>query len=298
MHITNCEQKVDDINTLISHLFNNSEVVFFTKVSVIRPNFQNKELSFVRLVTWLYTLYFEAGKDSLKVIKSSMGSDSKKLYTKNSKLVNNFRTKLHHNLDRSSTRNFKIESDCHEWTKSVCNKSIPTSEEEWEKCSIKLLDEAFNVLNAIASELELMTDTPTQKEIFIFNWNASKEKCLKPFVYDEIITKSLALINQRNVDVVSYRQKYLEDWNKSISLLSSDANYEIEAKKIVESSIVKDFLIRLPVTISILEQHFTLSREFIFSLLEVLRDFDCSDYSQIEIIDKMKEKLSIYVLND
>lgn len=297
MQITNCEQKVDDINTLVCHLCNDGNVVFFSKVNVIRPNFVNEELSFIRLITWLYTLYFEAGKDSLKVIKSSMSQDSKTQYTKHSKLVNSFRTMLHHNLDRTSSRDFKIEKDCHAWMKSVCNKTIPTSEVDWKNCSAQLIEEAYSVLSAIASELELMTDSPAQKEIFIFNWMASKDKSLKPYVYDKIISGSLALINQKDIDVVSYRQKYYEDWNKNILLLSSDANYENEAIKMVESSIVKDFSIRLPVAMSILEQHFTLSREFIFSLLEALRDIDFSGLSETQIIEKMKEELSIYTLD-
>lgn len=297
MQITNCEQKIDDINTLISHLLDDKEAIFFSKVNVIRPNFQNKELSFVRLVTWLYTLYFEAGKDSLKVIKTSMSPESRKLYTNNSKLVNNFRTKLHHNLDRTSSRSFKIEKDCHKWTKSVCSKQIPTSEAEWEQCSVQLLQEAYEVLTTIASELEQMTDSKSQKEIFIYNWLASKEKSLQPHIYDQIIETSLALINQKDIDVVSYRKKYYENWNNSISLLNSDANYDNEARKIVESSIIKDFSIRLPVTMSTLDEHFILSSEFICSLLQVLHLLDFSNSSEMDIIEKLKEKLPTHALD-
>ncbi|OXR99726.1 hypothetical protein [Shewanella algae] len=296
MDISYCEQKIDDINTLIAQLLNDKNSVFFEKVNVIRPNSQNKELSFVRLVTWLYTLYYEAGKNPLKVIKSSMSNSSKELYNAHSKRVNSFRTKLHHNLDRASSRDFKIESDYHKWMKSVCNRNIPTSELEWEQCSAQLLQEAHDVLSKIAYELELMTDTPTQKEIFTFNWVASKEKSLAPYIYDNLIKNSLHYINQKNIDIVSYRKKYYEEWNANISLLNSESNYEEEASKIIESSIVKDFYIRLPVTIEVLSQHFSLSYEFIFSLLVYLRDFDASDLNDEEIIENFKTYLSEYLL--
>lgn len=291
MHISNCEQKVDNINTLISHLLNEKDALFFKKTSVIRPTFKNQELSFVQLVSWLYTLYFESGKDSIKVIKNSMSGDSKTLYNHKSKIVGNLRTKLHHNLDRKSSRNFKIEKDCHTWIKSACNKNIPNDERDWELCSKKLLEEAETVLSVIIRELEEMTDSATQKEIFIFNWKASTGKCLPPHIYDEIISDCLDSVHQNDIDIVSYRQKYYESWNRHISLLDAEADYLSEATTIVESFVIKDFFLKLPITISALGDNFILSIDFIKDLLLVIYEYNLADYSEEELIGIIKDRL-------
>ena len=297
MQISTCEQKVDDINTLISHLLNNNEAIFFNKVHVIRPDFKNKELSFIRLVTWLYTLYFEAGKDSLKVIKTSMSAESKTLYNQNSSLVNKLRTKLHHNVDRGSSRGFKIEKDCYAWLKFACDKQIPNLEADWEKCSAKLLEQANEVLSVIISELESMTDSAAQKEIFIFNWEASTTKALKPHIYDEIITRTLEVLKKNDVDIVKYRQINYENWNKSISLLNADTNYKAEAEKIVESSIIQDFGFGLPLTVSKLSEHFLLTVNFVTNLLIIMQKLSFEKASDESILEQIKLELPEYLLN-
>ncbi|EIE1198903.1 hypothetical protein LCX57_004818 [Vibrio parahaemolyticus] len=296
MQISECEQKVDNINTLISHLLNDKNALFFDKIHVIRPDFKNQELSFIRLVSWLYTLYFESGKCSLKVIKSSMATENQELYSKHSKIIGQLRTKLHHNVDRKSSRSFKIERDCHVWMKSACSKNIPTDEEDWKNCSIKLLNEAEKLLSMIAHEIEEMTDSPVQKEIFTLNWNTSKEKSLKPHIYDEIIGSSLSLLNHTSIDIVAYRQKYYDSWNLSISQLNSDVDYLNEARKIVESCIIKDFALKLPITMSTLNDHFLLSTNFLLDLLAQIHKLDLKDCSQEEVLEKIKSELPIHLL--
>lgn len=294
MNISNCEQKVDNINTLISHLLNDPEIAFFKKTNAIRPDFSNHELSFVRLVSWLYILYFESGKDSIKVIKNSMFRDSKKLFNANTKIVGNLRTKLHHNLDRTSSRSFKIEKDCHSWIKNACGKNIPSNELDWKQCSEKLINEADSALSVIMTELEAMTDSVAQKEIFIFNWKASKDKSVPPHIYDTIISDFIKIIHQTNINVVEYRKEHYETWNKYISLLAPESDYLSEAKRTVESSLIKDFVLYLPTTIETLSTSFNLSTDFIKDLLLVIYDNDLSTCTEEEAIQIMKEKLPKY----
>ena len=72
MNISNLERKIEEINSLLSLIMNNGGQSFFSKTNVIRPDFANKELSFVRLVSYLYTIYFETGKSGISVLQKSM----------------------------------------------------------------------------------------------------------------------------------------------------------------------------------------------------------------------------------
>lgn len=296
MHISNCEQKVDNINTLICHILNKNDAIFFKKNSVKRPDFINQELSFVRLVSWLYTLYNESGKRSINVIKSSMSIEHQDLYKRNSKIVGQLRTSLHHNLEREKTRNFKIEKDCHKWMKESCGKNIPDTEENWKSCSMTLLDEAEKVLSMFITELEMMTDSPSQKDIFHVNWEASITKELSPHIYDRIIEKCLSLMHINSVNIVEYRQSYYQAWNIKVGKLSTDSDYLLEATKIVEAAVIKDFFLNLPLTTAELNESFKLSVSFIKELLPVIYQYDFSGKSSDDIIAIISNNLSDHIL--
>ena len=167
MNISNLERKIEEINSLLSLVVNNGGQSFFSKNNVIRPNFFNKELSFVRLVSYLYAIYFETGKAGISVIQKSMGNEAEENLKKHKYIVQILRTKLQHNLDKNTSRDFKIELDCMSWTKSACGKNIPTNEEDWLNCSRKLVADSEIIMSSIASTLEEMTNSPASPLIYM-----------------------------------------------------------------------------------------------------------------------------------
>ncbi|MBU9818429.1 hypothetical protein J1782_00795, partial [Rahnella sp. BCC 1045] len=272
-------------------------VLFFQKTNVIKPDFINKELSFLRLISWLYTIYFETGKLSLNTINKSMGEDEQKKFKEHKKVVQNFRTFLQHNIDISlSTREFKLVKDCSAWTKKSCDKNIPVTEDDWMKASEVLIAEAYEIFNIVLATLEAMTDSSSKKDIFIINWNITVNKNVPVHWFDTHISKLIGFIDVDSFDVVAYRDANLEAWRKYISTLDAKADYELEIKKIVESSIIRDFIHIIPITIDMLENNFYLSKEFFKSLYEYLdRQQLCSDCNASEILTQIKELFPEYI---
>lgn len=296
MNIVDCERKIDEINSVLAVLFDNNSILFFPKTNVIKPNFSNQELSFLRLVSWLYTIYVEVGKLSLSTIIKSMTTEEQLKFKDHKTIVQNYRTILQHNIDiSSSTRDFKLSKDCCTWAKKTCGKNIPNTEADWAKMSEAMMNETNEILSSILRTLEEMTNSDLKKQIFVSNWEATVNKNISPYEFDNHIKKIINFIDVNDFDIVSYRNKNLDNWRRYIYTLNSSANYTFEIKKIVESSIIKDFIHVIPFTIDEIESKFYLSKEIFRHIYEyldekLLSSEDCSD----DILDEMLEKFKEY----
>ncbi|HDC4362198.1 TPA: hypothetical protein O8L70_004341 [Enterobacter hormaechei] len=289
MNISNLERKIEEINSLLSLVVNNGGQSFFSKTNVIRPDFFNKELSFVRLVSYLYTIYFETGKSGISVLQKSMGHEAEENLKKHKTIVQILRTKLQHNLDKSTSRDFKIELDCMSWTKSACGKNIPTNEEDWLSCSRKLVADSEIIMSSIASTLEEMTNSPANKEAFVINWGITSTKEIPSHLYDIHIDEHIKFIAIADFDTVKYRNKNLAAWRNYITSLNPCADFQLEIKKIVESSLVRDFFYVLPVTIDDLNGAFILSRTLLNDMYAFIHSkFDSHNFDKSVILEQLK----------
>jgi len=294
MNISNFERSLEDINSLLALIVNDRTQVFFTKTNVIKPDFANKELSFVRLVSWLYTLYFETGKTSLGVIQKAMSLESQALLKLHKTNVQSMRTKLQHNLDKvQSARDFKIETSCMAWTKLACGKNIPNSEDDWLACSMHLLTEAESILALLKSTLEEMTDSVVNKDIFVVNWGITTMHDIPVHYFDKHIEEFIQFTDIEDFDTVAYRTKNLAAWRNYITGLKSTANYPIEIKKVVESSLVRDFIFILPITLDDLHNFFILSRDLIRELYTFINtEPDIRSHNKDILVKILKDKFS------
>lgn len=290
MNIVNCERKIEEINNILTILFNDNSVLFFQKTNVIKPDFLNKELSFVRLISWLYTIYFETGKSSLNIVSKSMGPAGQQKLKEHKKIVRSLRTTLQHNIDTSgSSRDFKIVKDCLAWTKKSCGKNIAVTEDDWKNASNSLISEAYDVFSEVLSTLELMTDSPAKKDIFITNWNITIHNNIPVHFFDDHISKLIKFIDIDHFDVVSYRDSHLDTWRQYMEKLTPGANYELEIKKIVESSIISDFIHIIPISINEIESKFYLTKDLFKAIYAYLdRQQLCSDTDINDILTEMQ----------
>lgn len=293
MNISNLERKIEEINSLLSLVVSNGNQTFFSKTNVIRPDFHNNELSFLRLVSYLYTIYFETGKSGISVLQRSMGNEAENNLKKHKAIIQMLRTKLQHNLDKSVSRDFKIEVDCMAWNKSACGKNIPTNEDDWQSCSRKLLSDSESIMVNIASTLEEMTNSPANKEAFVINWGITSTKEIPAHLYDNHINEHIKFIDITDFDTVKYRNKNLATWRNYITNLNPCADFQMEIKKIVESSLVRDFFYVLPVTIDDLNSIFILSRQLLNDMYTYIHtQLDLNNFGKAIILEQLKLKFN------
>lgn len=249
MNTVNCERKIANANLLLATIVDDANSLFFKPTNLLKPDFNNKELSFLRLVSWLYTIYFEVGKTGIGVVTSAMSQEAQLNLKSHKSIVQSLRTVLQHNIDRTKgTREYKIEMDCMEWTKRACNRNIASSENDWLLCSLKLITEAEEALDSIVVTLEEMTDSDCKRNAFISNWSITTSKSIEPHIFDEAIRRFVTFIDIDSFDTVKYRNKNISEWRNYIANLNSTANLADEVDKIVESSLVEDFISVLPIS--------------------------------------------------
>src|SRR5579884_2858911 len=89
-----------------------------SRISLQLRDYSSAELTFLRTVSWLYVLYYEAGKVNISFLYDQLPAyklgDEKQL-AEHLKIVQHMRTFLQHNLDPTKEQNRSIQLMCEEW---------------------------------------------------------------------------------------------------------------------------------------------------------------------------------------
>jgi hypothetical protein len=294
MNFTDMDRLISNINSLISIVLNDPKEQFFEESNLIKPDFKNQELSFIRLVSWLYTIYFEVGKTGLTIIIATLNDQDKKLVSSHKMLVRDLRTKYQHNIDTANNpRDFKLDLGCMAWLKNACGKNHPMLEVDWESCSKDIIQKSIIVLNLISSKLEDMTGSDAEKNRFTTNWELTKQTSIPPFHFDKIISNLIKFVDVSEFDVVKYRGKNLDKWNKHIKNYYLGTDIESEMIRIVQSSIIKDFIHVLPVTIDDFDKNIMLTNELFIEAYKIMDKMHLeTPVSKSEMLTMLEDKLN------
>ena len=151
MSIPNPEQlmyrivgKAEETNTRVIALLADGAGLF-DAVSQRMPKFAPAELGFLRLVSWLYLLYWEAGKVNLPYLMKLFDAysiDGDRSIREHVFNVQRLRTYTQHNLNIEEVHDKQTIGDCHGWFSVECGTAVPDSEDEWNRCLISLLRES------------------------------------------------------------------------------------------------------------------------------------------------------------
>jgi hypothetical protein len=120
---------VNEIN-LVGLRLNPSGAEVFGKVSLSVRNLAPFEFGFLRAVSWLYALYFEAGKVSVEFLLEQLaayGIDHDGGQISHTVIVQQMRTYLQHNLDPTKEQNRAIQYACENWFREQCKAPVPTT---------------------------------------------------------------------------------------------------------------------------------------------------------------------------
>src|SRR6266581_7839188 len=132
---------VEEINRVASRINEGKEDVFGV-ISLPMPKFTPPELGFIRTTSWLYVLYFEAGRVSVQFLFerfSAFGLDPERNISPHLGLVQQMRTFLQHNLDPRKEQNRRIQEDCEKWLEEHCKTRVPELDRQWNRCLEGLL---------------------------------------------------------------------------------------------------------------------------------------------------------------
>ncbi len=241
--------RIKDVIDRMSARLNNG-VTVFRGISLEKPKLSPAELGLLRAVSWFYVLYFEAGAVNVQFLSQRLkvyNLDPTGKLSNHLDLINRLRTYFHHNLDPSKPRERNIQGYCEDWFKTQCGTSEPNCEDEWYMCLSAFLQEILDFFTALEKSIRKIEQDESKKEI-LSDWEVRRTREHPSQDYDPIIYKTANDMGRNNLDVVGFRQRFYEKWKKELTSLGGNYIFEIEARKLIEYTLLNETLAVLPIT--------------------------------------------------
>ncbi|MBI3727108.1 MAG: hypothetical protein HY254_02120 [Burkholderiales bacterium] len=238
----------DELNRLVLSVDSIGKI--FDDMTLTLPKFDPSELGFIRTVSWLYGLYYEAGKIGVNFLIRylevyDLDADGQK--KDHFKLVQRMRTFIVHNLDLSARHDQQIAASCQQWFKPRCGSSDPNIEEHWRSLLLALLADSIQFLKTLRDCVKKI-EVDESMEIVFQQWALKLKRYHPPHAFDSLIPSILDDIGRAQMDPMRLRSKYYADWHRALECLNDDYIFEDEARKLIEFSILSETNQTLPIS--------------------------------------------------
>ncbi len=240
---------IEQANQLAASLSSGMPVVF-DGVSLETPRLSPPELGCIRVVSWLFVQYFEAGRIGVSFLDGkafAYGHDPDGSIKKHRQTTQRLRTFLQHNLDSTKPHDRGIQDACRTWFKGKCGTAVPVGDEHWAACLGGIINEAVSGLQVLVRTLRSIEADESCTQI-CDEWRLRVSRTLAPYQFDELISIVAADMGRPEIDPAALRKRHYDQWVKHLALLNEDADVRLEARKLVENAILTAIPNVLPIT--------------------------------------------------
>lgn len=248
---------VENINSC-TNAISRAKIVFFCNRQSKIPEFTCNQLGFLMTISYLYTLYIERGKISIKFMKQRIKQEVNEEFQsidKHLKVINAMRTYLQHSLLLENEHDLNTRDICDNWFIEVLKKPYPTNEEEWLICVNSILNETFKCLVSIDKSIGNLYIIETKDEI-IHEWMKCIEEYIGPEQFDEVLSIAMSDMGKEALDIKIFRMKHYDSWMRDINAFSRPFDFSKEARKLVEYSLIHNSPKYIPINGEDIMEHF------------------------------------------
>ena len=220
----------------------------FREVYSLPKNFTCFEAGFLRMTSWLYMLYYEAGKGELEfaIEKFNIYSIENTTISKNHyKDLRVLRTTFQHSLDLDLSRNAQYKTITENWFNRAIYKKHPTAADDWQNCLELIVKDALVFLTNISEVIQKISKDEFVKSI-IDDWNFKSSRIHQHHDFDSLIYTAAHEFGMQYLDTIKFRKKNAETWIQELQNLTGNYDFNIEARKLIERDMIKKPL--LPIT--------------------------------------------------
>lgn len=239
----------DGVNELARFLTQRDRAVF-GELHLDLPPLTPRELGFLRCTSWLYLHYYEAGKTNVLFLESkfdAFGIDPLQDIRQHRERIRQLRTYWQHNLLSFNERDAALADACRSWYGRICGTQRPVIEEHWEICLSRLLEEALQYIECIEACVRHIELDESRRTILV-EWESRLAHTWDVAEFDRVIEIVARDFGRPDLDVVKFRNRYLDRWREGLELLAAPVDFEREVRKKVEYSLVSDVMASLPIT--------------------------------------------------
>lgn len=222
----------------------------FGPISLTIARLEPPELGFLRAVAYLYSQYYEVGREGLPFVIEKLDLyhlDTDRGLRNHYGIVQQLRTFLYHNLNLDKERDASIREACEQWFHETCGARDPCGDAPWHQCVLRLMSEAAAFVSALLRVGELIAADDSRGEL-VRDWLNRIERTHAPEAFDRVIAVTATDMGREAVDVPRFRNRFYERWNQELASLRAGYDFEREARKLVERALLDAGTSVLPIT--------------------------------------------------
>lgn len=284
----------EEINEITSSL--KVSDMLFSVTSLQLPKFTPSELGFIRMVSWLYVHYYEAGKIGAEYLTDLAprflgGSDN---VPKNHRvLIQQLRTYCQHNLAPQEQHSKIILLACENWFFLHSGSKRPGNEEHWSKLLNALIAESLIYFRYLRDSLRSIESDADNSQL-LEQWSLRINRYYPPHKFDRIIEEVANDFGKDAIDAIRFRSRHYDRWRKELELMRYDCDYDREARALVEAAFLADQQPRLPINGRDVMSSFDIPpgprvQEVLAIALDIYRSSPCT---KEELIAHLTQRLS------
>ena len=224
--------------------------IAFQDMFIRTPRTSPPELAFYQIITWLYALYYEAGRVSLLFLiekVSAYGLQGDADHHRHYEDVGRLRTYLQHNLNLDSKHDLETQQRCEEWFLKRCGTAMPGIDNEWRQCSNVILKESEAFLSALVGCVRRIEGDEASKTI-VEQWSIRLRRFHPKEEFERLVAIVIKDIGQEFLDVNRLAAQHYDRWSKNLRSRSADFDFDSEARKLIEQTILNEAELPLPIT--------------------------------------------------
>lgn len=237
-------EQIEDLKELI-----NNEALKIGKISplfreiVSAPlSFTCYEAGFIKMVSWLYMLYYESGRGELEYATERFdlyNIDSEKTSRSHYKVINNLRTVFQHNAIIDTGKNITHRRNTESWFNRIINVNAPSNADEWEKSFNSITEDSLSLMTYL---LQLLNEISRDdlKESILEDWHRKSSRTYQHYEFDSIIYIVAQEFGMSNYDVAKFRKQNAENWISELQNFTGNFEFKIEARKLIERDILRN----------------------------------------------------------
>ena len=154
-------------------------------------------------------------------------------------LVRNLRTLMQHNLNPELEHDKSVHDACQLWLERQCGTPVPDSEQHWDSCLLRFLEECLRFLDGLKKTVRGV-EVDEMKEQRLDEWNYALSRRRQPQEFDELISRVANDMGRNDIDAVRLRKRHYDRWTAELRLLTADHDWRTEARRLVEHVLLSE----------------------------------------------------------
>lgn len=248
---------------------------------------KDSEYTFIRSVSWFFSLFTERGSQNFSYLKSKV-SFKCKFEIEFIYLLTILRTYFQHSLDHTRISDLEKINTVSEFFEIVLEKDFPISNQDWFKCNQVLYECIFQYLKLLNNYIEDI-EKDDFKDIIVTEWLMYKDSKIDLETVKDIFRTECKKLDLTFYDVNKLSEKNYDKWMKDIKVLRLE---NIDQMKSSLTKIIQSELIRyehLPIDGNDIMNHFSIepSEQVRIKLEEARKIFATSPCSKEDLLKKI-----------